>query len=96
MSKNQQLRPAPEPPDLSRTVAAINAYDEHWGDEYDPAQADDLAQAVGVAFGLDTADRNNRSDCARLVRPGPRTPQPGADPSFVRRMVTSYLAEPAA
>ncbi len=72
--------------DMSRTQAAIDAYDAKWGDEYDPYQLCPLAKAVGVAFGLDTADRNNKADCARLIRPGPRAPQPGCELSFVRRM----------
>lgn len=79
-------------PNLARTEAALAAYDAHWGDDYDPYQEDRLAVAVGTAFGLDTADRNDPKTCKTCVRPGPRTPQPGWPLSFVRRMVRSWKA----
>lgn len=89
------------PPDLTRTAAALAAYDEHdqnvpdltrlsndacveWLDENDR-----LARAVGVAFGLDTSDRNDPGDCAELLRPGP-PPGGGREESFVRRMVREW------
>lgn len=55
-------------------------------------ELDRLGEAVGLAFGQDTADRNNVDDCAGLVRPGPKTPPAGARPSFVRRMVAEWEA----
>ena len=45
------------------------------------AKSDQLGEAVGVAFGLDTADRNNQEDCRRLIRPG----------KFVRGCVLAWL-----
>lgn len=44
------------------------------------AELDRLAEAVGEAFGLDTADRNSLETCRQCVRPGP----------FVRRMVKAW------
>lgn len=75
---------------LSRTIEALAAYDAHWGDEYDVTQSGELAIAVGVAYGLDTADRNDPQVCADLIRPGPRTPQPGCELNLVRRMATLH------
>jgi hypothetical protein len=73
-------------PNLQRTADAIAAYDAN------PTEA--KAKAVGVAFGLDTADRNDPETCAALVRPGPPTPALGeTDVSFVRRMVRQWKAE---
>jgi len=70
-------------PDLSRTAAALDAYDA------DPTEEN--ARAVGAAFGLDTADRSDPDVCAALVRPGPRHPLGGdADLPFVRRMVRRW------
>lgn len=77
-------------PNLDRTVAALEAYDAHWGDEYDVYQSCDLAKAVGIAYGLDTSAFNSATQCAALIRPGPRVPQPGAGLSFVRRMVALH------
>jgi hypothetical protein len=77
-------------PNLNRTVAALAAFDAVHG-PHDPGLFSPLAEAVGVAYGLDTADRNNPDDCAALVRPGPREPRGGeADLSFVRRMVRTF------
>jgi len=75
-------------PDLSRTAAAIEAFDEsgkHWMGECAEIRA------VGEAFAADTADRNS-ADVAPLIRPGPRVPNPGAEPSFVRRCVARWVA----
>lgn len=89
-------------PKLDRTRAALAAYDradcalretdfsklERGRALEIIARLEILAEDVGRQFGLDTADRNNLSDCTRLVRPGPARPQGGdADLSFVRRMV---------
>ena len=74
-------------PDLTRTAAALEAFDAAHG----PQDPGDLAKAVGVAFGLDTSDRNNAEDCAALVHPGAREPLGGdADLSFVRKMVRAW------
>ena len=73
-------------PDLSRTEAAIAAYD------CDPS--DELAAAVGAAYGEDTQDRNNPATCAALIRPGPKVPTPGSELSFVRRMVKLWREQP--
>lgn len=74
--------------DLRRTRDALDAFDasdEDWRDD------GPLGRAVGVAFGLDTADRNDPEVCAALIRPGPRGVRPGnSDVSFVRRMVRKY------
>lgn len=91
-------------PDLSRTKAAIEAYDafdaemttllndlpdqEEVQQLFD--QLEQFGEAVGIAFGLDTADRNNLEDCKRGIRPGPKVPGPGCEPSFVRRMVAAW------
>jgi len=96
-----------ELPDLARTRAAISAYDaldarisvdEVCGRERDGAakMLDDLealGEAVGAAFGEDTKDRNDPETCRRCVRPGPAVPQPGAELSFVRRMVKAWEGE---
>jgi hypothetical protein len=80
-------------PNLARTAAALAAYDARWGDAFDPLQACPLAEAVGAAYGADTARFNNPETCRALVRPGPRTPGPGSAPTFVRRMVARWRAE---
>lgn len=83
---------------MERTRAAIAAYDE-----FDAAldfegmdqkavlagfaKLDALGEAVGVAFGLDTADVNSMDTCKCYVRPGPKVPAVGAELSFVRRAV---------
>lgn len=85
-------------PDMSRTIKALAEYDalvddleaypvpdEHFVDAVVRLEA--LGEAVGVAFGLDTADRNNLETCRQCVRPGPKNPSPGSELSFVRRMV---------
>jgi hypothetical protein len=52
-----------------------------------------LGEAVGIAFGLDTADRNSLETCRGCIRPGHRIPGPGEELSFVRRMVAQWEAE---
>lgn len=84
-------------PDLSRTRDAIRLYDFHedsWMDSFSIDQAirwmnhlERLGEAVGVAFGMDTGDRNSLATCRQCIRPGPRIPGPGYQLSFVRRMV---------
>ena len=77
-------------PDLTRTVAALETFDAAHG-PHDSGYGSPLAKAVGVAYGLDTADRNDPEVCAACVRPGPREPRGGeADLSFVRRMVRGF------
>jgi hypothetical protein len=89
-----------EIPDLSRTKAALEVYDA-FDSEFDAegSQDDVLAEfaelerfgkAVGRAFGLDTADRNNVDDCERCIRPGNKVPPAGMQLSFVRRMVERW------
>jgi hypothetical protein len=92
-------------PDLSRTAAAIEAYDAFdatfemmksnesvlaWF-----AKQEELGQAVGLAFGLDTADRNNPDTCRQVVRPGPKVPSPGFEKSFVRALVEQWQKQEA-
>lgn len=80
-------------PDLTRTAAALAAFDAAHG-PHDSGYGTDLAKAVGEAFALDTADRNDPST-AKMVRPGPRVPRGGdADLSFVRRLVRKWEAQP--
>jgi hypothetical protein len=88
--------------DLSRTAAAIAAYDAFdatWADGLDQDQAvawfsqlETLGMLVGVAFGHDTADRNSMDTCKRCIRPGDKTPSPGCELSFVRRTVAKWEA----
>ena len=69
-------------PDLTRTVQALEAYD---------AESSSVnAEAVGIAYGHDTSDRNNFEDCKALIRPGKQTPAHPDDLSFVRRMVQKF------
>lgn len=46
-----------------------------------------LGEAVGVAFGEDTKDRNNADTCRQCVRPGPSAAAPGFELSFVRKLL---------
>ena len=88
-------------PDLSRTKAAIEAYDTFDAaatmsgsqDEVlaELAELERLGKEVGRAFGLDTADRNNVRDCEMYIRPGNKTPPAGFQLSFVRRMVARWV-----
>lgn len=89
-----------ELPDLSRTVQALAVFDALDLTVDGSMNAEVLAQlaaievaegAVGYAFGLDTADRNSLEDCRKLVRPGPAVPSPGAELSYVRRMVALHI-----
>jgi hypothetical protein len=91
-------------PDLSRTAAAINAYDQavavyeayaskHPNDAEDEhlyKNVESCEATVGAAYGEDTKDRNDPETCAKLVRPGPKEPSPGEELSFVRRMVAKW------
>lgn len=94
-------------PDLSRTKAAIEAYDafDATFDEMKRnndavmawfARLEELGKAVGIAFGLDTADRNNPDTCKQCIRPGHKVPGPGEELSFVRRMVAQWEAQNSA
>lgn len=86
--------------DLSRTKAAIEAYDAHdktWREGFTLFQAkvwfeekDRLAKAVGIAYGHDTADRNSMDTCEHCVRPGFKSKYGGDGDSFVRRMVKQW------
>lgn len=69
-------------PDLTRTAAALEAYDA------DPGDA--AGRAVGVAYGLDTAAFNNPDVCAELIRPGKQLAAGHQDEPFVRRMVRMW------
>lgn len=88
--------------DFTRTVAAIDAYDaldaafmaadteaKLWKAL---AELNAAGEAVGYAYGLDTSDRNSLETCRSCVRPGPKVPPPGAELSFVRRMVADWRA----
>lgn len=82
--------------DLSRTRAAVAAFDAYQATNpilaaetneqvlAAVAEEERLAEAVGVAFGLDTADRNNQETCRRCVRPG--------DP-WLRNLLAKYGGE---
>lgn len=87
-------RPVRPLPDLTRTAAALALFDM-MGAELDRCDAitDDMVDhyesarcRVAVAYGLDTADRNNPSHCAAAL----------ADASglrFVRRMVALWRGQ---
>jgi len=92
--------------DLTRTQTAIKKYDiasdefDVYSDnmQYDEAIAkmdelEKLEEAVGEAFGLDTADINNVDTCRQCIRPGPAVPGPGYELSFVRRMVQKWTLD---
>lgn len=90
MRAEESKRATDRLPDLSRTRAALVAFDEYHAREvpmdtnaaavayFD--ELDRLAEAVGEAFGLDTADRNDPATCRQCVRPGP----------FVRNAVAEW------
>lgn len=88
-------------PDLTRTAAAILAYDK-FDEELNFsnmnndealaafAELDRLGEAVGEAFGLDTADRNSVETCKQSIRPGHKAPAAGFPESFVRKTVRKW------
>lgn len=92
--------------DFTRTAAAIGAYDayndrmdvaERAGAVKSSEQMqaiikehDQLAEAVGIALGQDTACFNDPETCRKLVRPGPKVPPPGCELSPVRRWVAKW------
>ena len=87
---------------LARTSAALAAYDSVDGEVTTYLDGHvtgegvlrifkelELAgEAVGVAFGEDTSDRNSMETCRGCVRPA--VPSPGMGLSFVRRMVAEW------
>ncbi len=89
-------------PDMTRTANEIEKYDE-MDEAFDKIDLDDedalkalneieaQGEAVGIAFGHDTADRNNMDTCRRYVHPGFKNCQGGE--SFVRRMVRRWKEE---
>lgn len=96
--------------DYSRTAAAIDKRDAEvpplWAqiqddidmsqEEFDRimAEIEALEEAVGVAFGQDTADLNNAETCRQCVRAGEPEPALGeTDVSMVRRAVRTWRAE---
>lgn len=95
-------------PDLSRTAAAIEAFDKHSAEftvdrilrltnreaDQQLAKLEELAEAVGIAYGLDTADRNDPKTCAQCIRPGEAVPANGEPVSFVRRMLADWKSQP--
>lgn len=84
-------RPARPLPDLTRTAAALELYD--WmGAELDRCDAitdemvehlDTARRRVAVAYGLDTADRNNPVDCAASL-------MDESGLRFIRRMIALW------
>jgi hypothetical protein len=75
--------------DLSRTKAALEAFDAHAA-EHGFRRDGKLAEAVGEAFGMDTAGLNDLATCKACVRPGKLLPAGHPDESFVRRMVRAW------
>ena len=99
--KRAQLEPSESDlPDLRRTADVLDSYDhelaqpmpEAFGEAWNKLNREaSLARAVGVAFGLDTADRNDPATCAAVIRPGlPDPPGGDVDLSFVRRCVRAW------
>lgn len=96
----------PAPLSLARTAHAIDVYDAY--DEYYAkvaptatgdrcltmlAKLEQLGEAVGIAFGHDTADRNSMDTCRQCVRPGSKNPPAGFDnPCWIRRLVLKWRA----
>jgi hypothetical protein len=85
---------------FARTIAALALYDAadaecdrnliDWPLDVGTAklrELERLAEKVGIAFGLDTADINNPETCRQCVRPGAAVPPPGFEEAFVRRAV---------
>ena len=93
--------------DLCRTAKAIEEYDAYDAryEKIAPTARDEtalnmlgklnaLGEAVGIAFGHDTAGLNSLDTCRLCVRPGARVPPPGFDnPSWVRRQVLRWRNE---
>jgi hypothetical protein len=93
-----------KPLDLTRTAAALDAYDAFdvdFGKLMSAAttkeevfalvhREHELGEAVGEAFGLDTMDRNSVSNCKQCVRPGPKHPLLGFGESWVRKVVREW------
>ena len=69
-------------------------------DHSDPDQAivilkkieivEEYARQIGLAYGNDTKEINNREDCERFIRPGVKEPVNEDDLSFVRKMVKRW------
>jgi hypothetical protein len=91
-------------PSLARTRKAIAAYDEA-DERFNATQIETLkvgeafalfdelerlGEAVGIAYGEDTQDRNSPETCRQCIRPGRLVPGPGCTESFVRRMVRHW------
>lgn len=87
---------------LPKTRAAIEAYDILY-DQFNSSlqishrrwiefvsEIERLAEAVGIAYGEETCDINNPETCKQCIRPGPKVLPPGAELSFVRRMVNDW------
>ena len=77
-------------PNLSRTRHALRAFDAK---PYDVTDANGLGRAVGVAYGLDTSDRNDPQTCAACIRPGKPPSADHPDKSLVRFMVRKWEAQ---
>lgn len=85
---------------MTRTIKALEAYDKankrfqelspRELNEEELSKLEKLAEEVGYAYGLDTSDRNNIETCRQCIRPGPSTPAPGFELSFVRRMARDF------
>lgn len=80
-------------PHLVRTRKAVAEYDELDQQPIPSSNAealeylkrlDDLGEAVGIAFGQDTADRNSMETCRKYVRPGKADAK---ELSFVRKFL---------
>ena len=56
--------------DLTRTIVALAAYHDAYAVVSDDRELERLGEAVGHAFGLDTADRNNLETLPRLRAAG--------------------------
>lgn len=90
--------------DLSKTAAALEAFDKFEANfdtrlmvACDNVEVDALLaeyrneeRRVAEAYADDTADRNSRDRVLELIRPGPREPGAGAEPSLVRKMVQRW------
>ena len=89
--------------EYDRKRAALEAeLEEAWSDTSPKGSArilgltnkiEALGEAVGIAFGHDTAEINSMSTCRACVRPGPAVPKIGCGESFVRRCVRRWEQE---